>query len=197
MSEKNHINLEKNFIISIIFICFAIIVLLIAQHFVAQRAEKRGIAEKYKITKEQIHRIAYEKGISIFEAETEFKKLKILKRETKNKVQKIANEQGITIEEATTKFKKDNAGYGGITETLIDEAVNEPLSVKKVSLWERITVDRWEYTVYTPDPDFEKNMPLILNKLNEMGNQGWELVSINAHNGSWIGTAYYVFKRRL
>lgn len=56
---------------------------------------------------------------------------------------------------------------------------------------------RWEYTYYFPGTQ-EANIPMkqIMQKLNEMGNQGWELITINAHNGSWVQSACYVFKRR-
>jgi len=56
---------------------------------------------------------------------------------------------------------------------------------------------RWEYTYYSPGTR-EDNIPMsqIMQKLNEMGDQGWELMSINAHNGSWVKCACYVFKRR-
>lgn len=56
---------------------------------------------------------------------------------------------------------------------------------------------RWEYTYYIPG-SAEDNVPMeqIMQRLNEAGNQGWELVSINAHNGDWVSCACYVFKRR-
>jgi len=59
------------------------------------------------------------------------------------------------------------------------------------------SVTQWEYTYYCPGSE-QDNVPMlhIMKKLNEMGDQGWELISVNAHNGSWVRTAVYIFKRR-
>lgn len=54
---------------------------------------------------------------------------------------------------------------------------------------------RWEYTAYWPSQDDKLELQAILRKLNEMGEDGWELISVNAHNGSWLQSACYIFKR--
>ena len=57
-------------------------------------------------------------------------------------------------------------------------------------------IQKWEYAHYRPGAQ-DENVPWekVEAKLNEMGDQGWELISVNAHNGSWVSSAYYIFKR--
>lgn len=55
---------------------------------------------------------------------------------------------------------------------------------------------QWEYSVFWPKDEPTLSMTQIMAKLDEMGDQGWELVSVNAHNGSWLESACYIFKRR-
>ena len=57
------------------------------------------------------------------------------------------------------------------------------------------TTPRWEYTYFWPKNDPGVNMSQIMSRLNEMGDQGWELISVNAHNGSWLDSACYILRR--
>lgn len=51
--------------------------------------------------------------------------------------------------------------------------------------------DKFEYTVeYFSGYSISK----IVSKLNELGQEGWELISINKENN---GKVYYLFKRKL
>ncbi|MCX7145899.1 MAG: hypothetical protein NT042_06780 [Sulfuritalea sp.] len=58
-----------------------------------------------------------------------------------------------------------------------------------------VTPVKWEYTHYRPAGK-DTDMSEIMAKLNELGNDGWEVFSVNAHNGSWVTSAVYILKRR-
>lgn len=57
---------------------------------------------------------------------------------------------------------------------------------------------QWEYTYYYPG-DRDDGVSLgstIIPKLDAMGADGWELIEVKAHNGSWVQSAVYFFKRK-
>ena len=56
-------------------------------------------------------------------------------------------------------------------------------------------VERWEYDTVVINLHYSNFNPLPMDRLNELGLEGWELVSTNLNWNS--GIHYFYFKRRL
>ena len=55
--------------------------------------------------------------------------------------------------------------------------------------------DKWEYIVYQTDRAINR-MNLWID-LNDFGKEGWELITVNEHQGSWQTEALFIFKRKI
>ena len=55
--------------------------------------------------------------------------------------------------------------------------------------------DKWEYIVYQTDRAINR-MNLWID-LNDFGKEGWELITVNEHLGSWKTEALFIFKRKI
>ena len=55
--------------------------------------------------------------------------------------------------------------------------------------------DKWEYKVFKAHMDMT-NSDLSIN-LNHFGKEGWELITVNEHLGSWKTEALFIFKRKI
>ena len=54
--------------------------------------------------------------------------------------------------------------------------------------------DKWEYKIYIAD---NKSQYKLTQTLNNIGNQGWELITVNAYQGSWKHQAFFIFKKKI
>ena len=55
--------------------------------------------------------------------------------------------------------------------------------------------DKWEYLVYPTDRGI--NLMDLRIDLNDFGKEGWELITVNEHLGSWKTEALFIFKRKI